>query len=219
MGGAQPLPNQSNANQDARRIIEERQLHRGDLDAQDLLHRRRLEQAREAIRNDRITRGLPPSSVKTTVSTRDHPTPSKQVEPIEVSSERTSPRRQSPSPTRRRHSPSSRRGHSPRTRTSLPDQQPRAHSSSHRPRHRSPSRIEKSPPRRERTYSPPPKSRGGRTSLRGRWDSPPPRTIRHRHTSSLQEALTPFIREIINTRRRDKVKVPTRPLEFPVGRR
>ena len=116
-GGAQPRPRQSRASQDARRVIEDRQLHRGDLDARDLLHRRRLEQAREAIRNDRITRGLSPSSAKTTASARDHPTPSRKLELIEVSSRRTSPRRHSPSPIRGRHSPPSRvRGHSPRTR-------------------------------------------------------------------------------------------------------
>ncbi|XP_056690237.1 uncharacterized protein [Spinacia oleracea] len=209
-GGAQPRPRQSRASQDARRVIEDRQLHRGDLDARDLLHRRRLKQAREAIRNDRITRGLSPSSAKTTTSARDHPTPSRQVRPIEVSSRRTSLRRHSPSPIKRCHSPSSRaRGRSSRTRVSPLDQQPGAHSSSHRPRHRSPSRIGRIPPRRERTYSPLPESRGRHTSSRGRWDSPPPRTDRHKHTSSLQEALTPFSQEIMNTPRRDKVKVPT----------
>ncbi|XP_056697529.1 uncharacterized protein [Spinacia oleracea] len=207
-GGAQPHPHQPRASQDARRVIEERQLHRGDLDARDLLHRRRLEQTREAIRNDRITRGLPPSSAKTTASARDHPTPSKQVKPIKVSSRRTSLWRHTPSPTRRRHSPPSRtRGHSPRTRVSLPDQQPGAHSFSHRPRHRSSSRIGRSPPRRERTYSPLPESRGRHTSPRGRWGFPPPRNDRHMHTSSLQEALAPFSQEIMNTPRRDKVKV------------
>ncbi|XP_056697463.1 uncharacterized protein [Spinacia oleracea] len=192
-GGAQPRPPQPRASQDTRRVIEERQLHRGDLDARDLLRRRRLDQAREAIRNDRITRGLPPSSAKTTASARDHPTPSRQVEPVEISSRRTSPMRHSPSPIRRRHSPPSQgRGHSPRTKASPPDQQPRAHSPSHRPRHRSPSRIGRSHPRRERTYSPLPESRGRHASPRERWGSPPPRNDRHRHTSSLQEALTPF---------------------------
>ncbi|XP_056688653.1 uncharacterized protein [Spinacia oleracea] len=185
-GGAQPRPHRPRASQDARSVIEEQQLHIGDLDARDLLHMRHLEQAKEAIRNDRITRGLPPSSAKTTASARDHPTPSRQVDPIEVSSRRTFPRRHSPSPIRRCHSPSSRiRGHSPRTRASPPDQKPRSHSSLHRPRYRSPSRTTRSPPRRERTYSPLRESKVRHTSPRGRWGSPPPRNDRRKYTSSL----------------------------------